>query len=63
MGKVSVRLFGSLAEGIKPPLFYDTDKLSPPMDVGSQYDEAMQAYIERLSGRGGEVIDIMGGAL
>jgi len=63
MGKFSVKLFGLLAEGIKPLQYQDTDKLAPSRDIGDEYDEAMQAYVERLSGRGGEVIDLLGGVL
>lgn len=58
-GKVSLRLFGLLGEGIKPLQLVPTEKLCPPREAGTDYDEAMLAYIERLAGRSGDVIDVL----
>lgn len=47
-GKVEVQLFGLLSEGVKPPRLYKTEDLCAPLGADEEYDEGIQAYIDKL---------------
>jgi len=60
MGRFSVKLYGALAQGIRPLAFHDTDALAPSRDYDDEFDAEMQAYIDRLAASADSVRESLG---